>query len=78
MGRLSFLEEQARAAALGLQPKARRSKGDKLGMRYSDALDELKAAEDRLQRASRRWDKARQVVRRLERELDKLQRIDQE
>lgn len=44
-----------------------------LGQRYAAALDELEKAETKLVRAQSRWRKARDTVRRLNRELDRAQ-----
>lgn len=71
------LEAQAKLAADGMKTRTRRTAA--LGQRYAKALDELLRAEDRMVRAQRRWDKVRARVRRLERQLAKLQlELDQE
>lgn len=49
-------------------------KFEELQRRYGDALDDLKAAESKLARVFRRWNDARMRARRLELELDKLNR----
>lgn len=68
----NYLSAQARHAAMGQEFRRKRSRPAALAKRYAAAHEELERAEALLQRATRRWDKARQAERRLARELDKL------
>lgn len=68
------LEGQVELARSGLRPKSqRRSRSDKLGSQYADALAELEKAETKLSRALNRWNKARAKLRRLELALRRVE-----
>ncbi len=71
------LEEQMRLAREGVKVRGA-SRPAKLSRRYAAALEELAIAESKLSRAATRWQRARLAVRRLERELDKLDAADVE
>ncbi|HZF30014.1 MAG TPA: hypothetical protein VE907_12905 [Gammaproteobacteria bacterium] len=71
------LEGQLELAKAGVRARRAALPG-MLSRRYAAALEKYARAERELARASVKWNKLRQLVRRLERELDRLDELDHE
>ena len=67
-------EAQLEWLRAGVRSASGNPRADRLGRKLAGALDKLDASEIRLSRALREWDKRRAQVRRLHREIDKLER----
>jgi len=75
------LEQRATEEWLQLHPSfSVRAKGqrdmNKVGRQYADALDKMNAAEAKMRRAFRNYERARATVRRLDKILDKESQCD--